>query len=75
MRRASNAKKSGNLESFKQEFRREGQHCEWTFERLQEAHDKVAMEDIGRSSIAQEISRKSTDFMRRIIAPMLGMEA
>ena len=32
--------------------------CEWTFERLQEACDKVAMEDICRVSIAQEIFQK-----------------
>ena len=42
-------------ESFKEEFRKEGKLCEWTFERLQEAFDKVAMEDICRLSIAQDI--------------------
>ena len=47
MRRACNAKKSGNWERFKEEFRNEGKLCEWTFERLHEAYDKVAMEDIG----------------------------
>ena len=30
------------------------------------------MDDIGRLSIAQEIPRKSTDFLRRIIAPVDG---
>ena len=30
------------------------------------------MEDIRRLSIAKEISRKSTDFLRRIIAPVDG---
>ena len=47
MRRACNAKESGNWERFKEEFRNEGKLCEWTFERLHEAYDKVAMEDIG----------------------------
>ena len=60
--------------SFKEECRRKGKLCEWTFERLQEACDKVAMEDIGRSSVALEIFfKKNTDFLTRIIAPMLGM--
>ena len=31
------------------------------------------MNDIGRLGIAQEILRKSTDFLRRIIAPVGGM--
>ena len=73
MRRACNAKKSGNWERFKEEFRNEGKLCEWTFERLHEAYDKVAMEDIGHLSIAQEILRQSTDSLRRIIAPMSGV--
>ena len=47
----------------------EGKLCEWTFE----APEKVAMDDIGRLIIAQEISRKSTDFWSRIIAPVDGM--
>ena len=48
--------------------------CEWNFERLQEAYDKVAMEDIGCVSIVLELFlRKSTDFLRRIIASVSGM--
>ena len=42
-------------------------------ERLQETHDKVTMEDISRLSIAEENVRKSTDFLRRIVAPVCGM--
>ena len=67
MRRALNAKKLGNWKSFKEECRKEGKLCEWTLERPQ-----VAMEDIGRLSIAQDILRKSADFLRRIIAPVDG---
>ena len=63
MRRAYNAGKSGNWESFKEEFREKGKLGEWTFERLQEAYDKVALEDIDRLSVAQDILRKSTDFL------------
>ena len=36
---------------------------------FQEAYDKVATEDTGRLGIAQEMLRKSTDFLRRIVAP------
>ena len=44
------AKKMGNWESFKEECRKQGRLCEWTIERLQEAYDTVALEDIGRLS-------------------------
>ena len=73
MRRAYSAMKLGSWESFKEECRKEGTLCEWTFERLQGAYEKVAMDDIGRLGTAQEILRKSTDFLRRIIAPVDGM--
>ena len=69
MRRANNAKKSGNAENFQEECRKEGKLCEWTLDRLQEAYEQVAMGDIDRLSIAKEILRKSTEFLRRIIAP------
>ena len=69
--RYGNMKKLGTWESFKEDCRKERKLCEWTFERLQEACDKVAMGDIGRLSITREFSlRTSTDFWRRIIAPM-----
>ena len=59
MRRAYKSGKSGNWENFKEEFRKKrGKVCEGSFERLQETYDKVAMEDIGRFSIAQEKSKK-----------------
>ena len=68
-RRAYNAKKFGNWDSFNKECRKDGKRCEWT-----EAYDKVAaMEDIGRLSIVQDILRKSTGVLRRIIAPVDGM--
>ena len=73
MRRAYNARKLSGGESFKEECRKEGKLSEWTFERIREAYEKVAMDDIGRLGIAQEIPRKSTDFSRRISAPVDGM--
>ena len=60
MRRAYSAMKLGNWESFiKEECRKGGKLWEWTIERLQEAYEKVASEDIGRLGIAQEILRKT----------------
>ena len=44
-----------------------------TFERIREAYEKVAKDGIGRLGIVQEILRKSTDFLRRIIAPVGGV--
>ena len=44
MRRAYSAVKLGKLHSFKEETGQEGKLCERTFERLQEAYEKVAMD-------------------------------
>ena len=35
-----------------------------------EAYEKVVKEEAGRLGIVREILRKSTDFLRRIIAPV-----
>ena len=59
MRRVYNAMKHGNWKSFKEECRKEGKHCGWTLERIREAHEKVAMDDIGRLGIAQEVLGKA----------------
>ena len=42
-------------------------------DRLKEAYEKVALEDVGRLNVAREIMRKSTDFLRRITAPVDGI--
>ena len=67
MRRAYNAKKSGNWVSFKEERRKEGKLCKWTIEKLQdpEAHDKVALEDIGRLSNLLALHMVGIDGTRR----------
>ena len=44
--------------NFKEECRKGGVLCEWTFARLQESHEKVAVDYIGGMSTAQEILRK-----------------
>ena len=59
MRRGYLAMKSGSWQSFKEEYRKEGKLCEWTFERIREACEKVAMDDIVRLGIAHEILRKT----------------
>ena len=42
------------------------------FERIREAFEKVAKDEAGSLSIVQGIILKSTDFLRRIIAPARG---
>ena len=44
MRRVYNAMKHGNWESIREECRKEGKLCGWTFERTREAYEKVAMD-------------------------------
>ena len=62
----------GSSEDFKERYRKEGKSSQWTFRSIREAYDKVAKDEIGRFGIVQEILRKSTDFLRRIIAPVGG---
>ena len=70
MRRGYLAMKNGCWEAFQERYRKEGKSSEWTFEGIREAHEKVAKDEIGRFGIVQEIQRKSTEFLRRIIAPV-----
>ena len=73
VRRAYHAEKSGNWEGFEEEFRNKSKFSEWTFVRLKEAYKKVASEDVGRQGIAWDILRKSSDILRRIIAPVVTL--
>ena len=45
---------------------------EWAFGRIKEAFDLVAKDEVEKMSIAQEIMLKSTDYVRRTIAPVGG---
>ena len=45
---------------------------EWAFERTREAFEKVAKNEAGRLSIVQTNLLRSTDNLRRIIAPVGG---
>ena len=73
MRRSHIAMKHGDWENLKEEYRKEGKLCEWTFERIREACENVAMDDIARLGTAPEILRQEDGLVRRIIAPVDGM--
>ena len=73
MRRGYLAMKNGSWEELKERYRKEGESSKWTLERTREAYEKVAKDEIGRFCILQEILRKSTDFLERVIAPVGGM--
>ena len=45
---------------------------EWAFDRIKEAFDLVAKDEAEKMSIVQEIMLISTDYLRRIIAPVGG---
>ena len=47
---------------------------EWAFESIRETFERVAKEEAGRLSIVQRIMLRSTDYLRRIIAPTGGKE-
>ena len=62
--RANYAARAGSWEGFTEELRDTDGISERAFSGVKEAHDKVASEDIGFPSIAQDILRKSTDFSK-----------
>ena len=65
--------RDGSWEEFKERYREKEKSSEWTLERMREAYEKMARNEIGRLDIVQKIFRKSTEFPRRIIAPVGGM--
>ena len=44
----------------------------WAFDRIKEAFELVAQAETEKMSIVQEIKLRSTDYLRRIIAPVGG---
>ena len=44
----------------------------WALETIRDAHEKAVKEEAGRLGTARGILRKSTDFLRRTIAPVGG---
>ena len=60
----------GTWEECEETFKEKMKASEWAFDRIKEAIDLVAQEEARKVSIVQEIMFKSTDFLRRIIAPV-----
>ena len=54
------------------EHRKEVKATEWAFHRIKEAFEQVAQDEARKMSIVQEIMIRSTDYLRRIIAPVGG---
>ena len=45
---------------------------EWAFDRIKEAFELVAQDETEKMSIVQQTMLRSTDYLRRIIAPVGG---
>ena len=67
--------KSGGWEEYKNTFGNEVKVTEWAFDRIKEAFEKVAKDEARKQSTVQEIITRSTDCLRRIIAPAGDKEA
>ena len=63
------ALKGGNWEEYKCTYRTEVKATERAFDRIKEPFEKVAKEEARKLSTVQEIMIRSTDYLRRIIAP------
>ena len=62
--------RDGRWEEFKEGCRRKEKSSEWALEIRREAYEKVTKKEVGHLGIVQDILRKSTNFLRRIIAPV-----
>ena len=72
MKQAFFAFKRGDWEEYKRTFRIEATATEWAFDRIREAFEHVAKDEVRKLSTMQEIMTISTDNLRRIIAPAGG---
>ena len=72
MKQAFLALKGGDLEEYKRIIRVEAKATEWAFDRIKEAFEKVAKDEARKLSTVQENMIRSTDYLRRIIAPAGG---
>ena len=64
--------KEWELGEFKETFRKKMKASEWAFDRMKEAFELVVQDEAEKVSIVQEIMLRSTDYLRRIIAPVGG---
>ena len=72
MKKGFTAWKNGTWEEYKATFRKKMKASEWAFDRRKEAFELVAQDETEKVSIVQEIMLRSTDYLRRIIAPVGG---
>ena len=72
MKQGFTASKNGTWEEFQEIFRKKVKASEWAFDRIKEAFDLVAQDEAEKMSIVQGIVLQSTDYLRRIIAPVGG---
>ena len=74
MKKGFTALKGGNWKEYKNTFRKEVKASEWAFDRIREAFQQVAQDKAEKVSIVQESRIRSTDYLRRIVAPFGGQE-
>ena len=72
MKKGFAALKGGGWEEDKNAFSKELKASESAFDRIKEAFERVAQDEAEKLSSVQEIMRSSTDYLRRIIAPVGG---
>ena len=72
MQEGFTALKNGTWEEYKETFRKKMKASEWAFDRIKEAFELVAQDETENMSIVQKIMLRSTDYLRRIVAPVGG---
>ena len=72
MKKGFTALKNETWEEYKETFKEKMNASEWAFDRIKEAFDLVAQDEARKVSVVQEIMLRSTDYLRRIIAPVGG---
>ena len=70
MKKGFTAVKNGTWEEYQETFKEKLKASEWAFDRIKEAFDLEAKDEVGKISILQEIVL--TDYLRRIIASVGG---
>ena len=72
MKKGFTAVKGGDWEEYKNTFRKEVKVSEWALDRIKEAFELAAQDEARKMSIVQDIMIRSTDYLRRTIAPVGG---
>ena len=74
MKKGFTALKNGTWEEFLETLTKKMKASEWGLDRIKEAFELVAQDEAKKMSIVQEIMLRSTDYLRRIIAPVEDKE-